>query len=565
MAAAGGSDGQVRPAIYFEPDGYVVSGRRVMGRQSAGNGFLRAAIEGRGQAPVTAYTPFQSSADAFRDMVAGIDPAAETAWIPGRRLDLIARTGLLYRPDQTLGPMARQRLRAGPAAYSLCGVTHTLATHQTLDVVAKIVAEPVMAWDALVCTSRAALSVVSGLLDEAQAQQRWRLGAGVAAPRPLLPVIPLGVHCADFSFAQADRQAARRALQLGPDDVAVLSAGRLSVNAKAHPYATLIALQKTAEATGRPIVLLFAGQAFIPAITEVFRKAAATYCPAVRTLFVDGQDLAAYRQAWAAADMFISMADSIQETFGLTPVEAMAAGLPVLVSDWNGYKDTVRDGVDGFRIATWTPPPGGGEATAADYESGLTTYDEYLYVCAMTVAVDTAALTARLCELVTDPSLRRRLGAAGQARARAEYDWAVVYRRYQELWAEQAAMRRKALEDPASRTWLDRAPRRGADHRGPFDTFAGFPSHHVGARTLVTLVTELTSDGYRDLIAESLLSRSVPTQTVFELVSAALRAGPASVEALAAATGIAPRPLMEVVARLAKLDLLRLETGSGAG
>jgi hypothetical protein len=37
------------------------------------------------------------------------------------------------------------------------------------------------------------------------------------------------------------------------------------------------------------------------------------------------------------------------------------------------------------------------------------------------------------------------------------------------------------------------------------------------------------------------------------------------VEALATATGIAPRPLMEVVARLAKLDLLRLETGSAAG
>ena len=28
----------------------------------------------------------------------------------------------------------------------------------------------------------------------------------------------------------------------------------------------------------------------------------------------------------------------------------MAAGLPVVVSDWDGYRDTVRDGVDGFRI-----------------------------------------------------------------------------------------------------------------------------------------------------------------------------------------------------------------------
>ena len=41
----------------------------------------------------------------------------------------------------------------------------------------------------------------------------------------------------------------------------------------------------------------------------------------------------------------MSLADNIQETFGLTPVEAMAAGLPCVMSDWDGYRDTVRDGV----------------------------------------------------------------------------------------------------------------------------------------------------------------------------------------------------------------------------
>ena len=31
-------------AIFFEPDGYVLSGPKLMGRQAAGNAFLRAAI-----------------------------------------------------------------------------------------------------------------------------------------------------------------------------------------------------------------------------------------------------------------------------------------------------------------------------------------------------------------------------------------------------------------------------------------------------------------------------------------------------------------------------------------
>jgi len=35
------------PALIFEPDGYSLDGPRLMGRQAAGHGFLRAAIDGR--------------------------------------------------------------------------------------------------------------------------------------------------------------------------------------------------------------------------------------------------------------------------------------------------------------------------------------------------------------------------------------------------------------------------------------------------------------------------------------------------------------------------------------
>jgi glycosyltransferase involved in cell wall biosynthesis len=79
-----------------------------------------------------------------------------------------------------------------------------------------------------------------------------------------------------------------------------------------------------------------------------------------------------------AADLFISLADNIQETFGLTPVEAMAAELPVLVTDWDGYRETVRDGMDGFRIPTWMPPPTFGQDLAVGYALGLLSYDQYV-------------------------------------------------------------------------------------------------------------------------------------------------------------------------------------------
>ena len=58
----------------------------------------------------------------------------------------------------------------------------------------------------------------------------------------------------------------------------------------------------------------------------------------------------AKRNALAAADVGISLVDNAQETFGLAVAEAMAAGLPMVVSNWSGYRDLVREGVDGYLI-----------------------------------------------------------------------------------------------------------------------------------------------------------------------------------------------------------------------
>ncbi|MBU0579658.1 MAG: glycosyltransferase family 4 protein, partial [Candidatus Margulisbacteria bacterium] len=56
---------------------------------------------------------------------------------------------------------------------------------------------------------------------------------------------------------------------------------------------------------------------------------------------------------YSALDIFVSPSDHVQETFGITPIEAMASGVPVVVSDWDGYKETVKEGKTGFRIPTY--------------------------------------------------------------------------------------------------------------------------------------------------------------------------------------------------------------------
>ena len=69
---------------------------------------------------------------------------------------------------------------------------------------------------------------------------------------------------------------------------------------------------------------------------------------------------------YASADIFVSLADNPQETFGLAPLEAMATGLPVVLSDWNGYRDLVEHGHSGYLIPTSL-----GRYRCIDYSNGL--------------------------------------------------------------------------------------------------------------------------------------------------------------------------------------------------
>jgi glycosyltransferase involved in cell wall biosynthesis len=213
-----------------------------------------------------------------------------------------------------------------------------------------------MPWDALICATSVAQHAVRSLFQLQADYLGWRFGiTNVVIPQ--LPIIPFGIHQDDFAFTATEKMAARASLSLEVSDTVFLFAGRLSFHAKAHPYPMIAALEQAAQRTKQKVVLVLCGQFPNSSVHDAFTKAAALYAPHVRTVWVDGKDPTAYNRAWAASNVFISLSDNLQETFGITPVEAMASGLPVVVSDWDGYKDTVVDGVTGFRIPTWMPPP----------------------------------------------------------------------------------------------------------------------------------------------------------------------------------------------------------------
>lgn len=547
--------------ILFEPDGYVMDLPRLMGRQAAGYSFLRAYLSSAPDGRAYCLTPFERSANAFGALARQLNPGAKPVWIRPVNMSEMARVGTLYLPGPDLGSYAFQRLRAGMNAWSLVGVTHTTASHASMDAITGLLSTPVMPWDALICTSTAVAGTIKVLLEAQIGYLRWRFGGNLQLTLPQLPVIPLGVHCDDFVFLPDERDAARQALGIEEDEIVVLFVGRLSFHAKAHPHAMYAGLQAAAGRTGKKITLLQCGWFANESIEHSFRDGAARFSPGVKALFSDGKDADSRRRSWAAADIFISLSDNIQETFGLTPVEAMAAGLPVMVADWDGYKDTVRQGVDGFRIPTWMPPPNLGEGLAQAHETGSENYDFYCGLACQTVSVDMQELTDRLADLISDPALRQKMGTAGRVRARQLFDWAAVFHQYQTLWGRLAEMRRAALKDPKQLGVVQAAPKADPGRMDPFRSFGHYPTQKIQPTTLVTPVDGADAARYQELIRHGLFSyagKILPAVQVAEQIFTGLANGPFAAETLAQQTGLDLGVVIMAVAVLAKMGLVRL-------
>jgi hypothetical protein len=269
-----------------------------------------------------------------------------------------------------------------------------------------------------------------------------RFPGAVLPTRPLLPVIPLGIHCGDFRRDPASGMALRDRLGIAPGDVVSATIARLDPDEKFDPFPLFLAMEAAAPdiaARGGRQHLLLCGQFRNPKWREVFEQGAARLMPSVGYHEIDGGDPALRTATLSAADIFVFPIDNVQETFGLAPVEAMAAGLPVIVSDWDGLKETVSQDA-GIRIPTEMPGRGLATYLSQRHLGGTDGYLQYVGQLAALTRIDIPALTRALVALGTDAELRRRMGMAGQARARALYDWSVVIPQMQALWAEQGAM-----------------------------------------------------------------------------------------------------------------------------
>lgn len=154
-----------------------------------------------------------------------------------------------------------------------------------------------------------------------------------------------------------EKSAARAYLGLNPDEWIVLQLGRMvprkGVDTAIRGFSRFIKQQKAAAR-----MLIVGGETDQPdpkntpelaRLMDIAREEGIEE----QVVFVGRRDREMIKYYYSAADVFVST--PWYEPFGITPVEAMACGTPVIGSSVGGIKSTVIDGQTGYLIAPNDP------------------------------------------------------------------------------------------------------------------------------------------------------------------------------------------------------------------
>ena len=431
-------------AIFYASDGYRPGDKGINGRRVAGESFLKGFLKHGVVDEFVILAKSNPEAAEVETLLKSVRPDKKLRAVGLIRPQSIAPVEVMYYPAANIAPEAWRRADHGSGAWAICGLTHTTSTPGIMQGFFDLRMAPVMEWDAVICTSRAVQTAVLTQMDLIDNHIRHRFGTEPPA-RPMFPVIPLGIHTEDFPRSEPARASLRARLNAGPADVVFATIARLSPHEKFDPIPIFISMQAAAKdlAPGIKLHVVMCGIFRQPYAKKVFEEGAAKIMPDVGFLLLDGAKAEDRTATLSAADVFLFLIDNIQESFGLAPLEGMAAGLPVLASDWDGLKDTITADV-GFRVKSRMLGPQHLAHESLRLQGGIDDYPQYCAAVSAMTELDMADMKAKILALATNPALRAEMGQAALARVKSQYDWTAVIPQMQALWAEQIARKTAA-------------------------------------------------------------------------------------------------------------------------
>lgn len=344
------------------------------------------------------------------------------------------------------------------------GLTHTLSAPVTRDVFVQVMRHA-QACDTLIATSCAARSMVTRLMAWIQGDMPALKFAG------RICVVPLGIDSQVFCPGNAAQ--AREALGWPKEAMIIGVVARMSAFTKMELTTHIAAFRQWMALAKVDAHLVFIGKNESDGYLAKLRYQAQEWGIAdhIEFLcdFLPEQAPVIYR----AVDYLMSLSDHVQETFGQIILEAMASETPVLVSDWDGYRDLVTHSITGFKVPVYSADCM--RALDLNMQHPLASqgyvFDRYYHLL-NAVAVDQENAAGAM-QLLQDSGLRTWMGKNARAAVLSCYDWSVVVRQLLAVFEESQAIA-STLSGPPEipRAWF------------PYSQlFRSYPTHWLSAET----------------------------------------------------------------------------------
>ena len=331
---------------------------------------------------------------------------------------------MLCGVDPYLSGLVAARTTWAKRAIPVAGMLHSIHPGSGVtDTVFQLAGGASLPVDTIISPTQCGADSYKALLDAAS---DW---LGHFTPTPpryagKIEIIPYGIETAHYDGLH--KPACRLALDMPQDAVVLISFGRFSRQEKSDLTPLMLAFQKLHQRHPQTLLVLAGAKHNSPYLQQLRDLTHALHIAqaVIFRIDVDASDKNLY---YGAADIFITPSDNIQETYGLTLLEAMAAGLPTIASGWNGYREIVRHGETGFLVKTYGSDISEASQQVLRIAEGTLGYGHRdLHE---SVVVDPEGLLHAMETLVRDSTLRRTMGEAGRRVCRADYEHATQSRR----------------------------------------------------------------------------------------------------------------------------------------
>ncbi|MFD1673665.1 glycosyltransferase family 4 protein [Alicyclobacillus fodiniaquatilis] len=273
--------------------------------------------------------------------------------------------------------------------------------------------------DAILGSSSTSIHALQHLLSD---------NAGNVFNHPQVYHCPLAVNLNNFNLVE--RLRARKLLGLPTATGIVTFLGRLSPYDKTDLTVPMIGLKKLL--MDRDVLLLVVGDDYYK-YSSAIRRTASQLGLDDKVLIIPNAGMWDRSLFYSASDVVLCLSDSVQESFGLTPLEAMASGCVVVTSEWDGYKETVIPEQTGLFVPTYTI-----QSEKYGPWANLVPWQIHHLQMAQQVAIDLEQLSLAVERGLYDEELRRKCLGHGPKHVMQHYTQEAWVHRFRTIISKEA-------------------------------------------------------------------------------------------------------------------------------